>query len=130
MQTSFDFTPGLTVQFSTLRDVINAAVYTSRASLNGVAADLDTSPSLLGRMLNRGQDDARKLDVDDFVRILVSTGDTRPIQWLVEKFLHNPEQQKAIAAVQIAQLLPGLIELAKQAGIATAPAAPTGKGRR
>jgi hypothetical protein len=71
------------------------------------------------------------LDVDDAVRIVDSTGDTRPVQWLIERFLHSPEQRKATAAAQIAQLLPGLIELAAQAGIATAPTVPpTGKGRR
>lgn len=125
MQTTLDFTPGLTVQFKDLRQVIAAAVYQSRASLNGVAGDLDTSPSLLGRMLNRGQQDERSLDIEDFVRIIESTGDTRPIQWLIEKFLRDPEQQRAIATAQLAQLLPILTELAAQAGLAQ-----SAKGRR
>lgn len=116
MQTSFDFTPGLTTQFPRLRDVLCAVVYGSRAGLKGVAADLDVSPSELSRMLNREQDDPRKLDVDDAVSIVASTGDTRPVQWLVERFLHSPEQQRAIAAAQLAQILPAVIELAKQAG--------------
>lgn len=119
MQHSFDFTPGLTTQFPRLRDVLCAAVYGSRAGLKGVAADLDVSPSELSRMLNREQDDPRKLDIEDAVAVIASTGDTRPVQWLIEKFLHNPEQQKAMAAAQIAQLLPALQQLAIQAGIAT-----------
>lgn len=121
MQFSFDFTPGLTTQFPRLRDVLCATVYGSRSGLKGIAADLDVSPSELSRMLNREHDDPRKLDVDDFVGIIASTGDTRPVQWLIERFLHNPEDRKAMAAAQIAQLLPALTELARQAGIATPP---------
>ena len=121
MQHSFDFTPGLTTQFPRLRDVLCAAVYGSRGGLKSVAADLDVSPSELSRMLNREQDDPRKLDVEDAVAIVASTGDTRPVQWLIEKFLHNPEQQRAMAAAQIAQLLPALQQLAQQAGIVTSP---------
>lgn len=129
MQHSFDFTPGLTVQFPHLRDLLASVVYGSRGGLKGVAGDLDCSPSELSRMLNRAnQDDPRKLDVEDFVRILGSTADNRPVQWLVEKFLNNPEQQRAMAAAQLAQLMPALLELAAQAGVAES--GPKGARRR
>jgi hypothetical protein len=117
MQTSFDFTPGLTVQFPTLRDCCAAVVYGSRGGLKAAAADCDLSPSELSRMLNREQDDPRKLDVELLCGIIASTGDTRPVQWLVEKFLHNPEQQQATALAQIALVMPALMELFGQAGI-------------
>lgn len=117
MQHSFDFAPGLTTQFPRLRDVLAAAVYGSRGGLKGVAADLDISPSELTRMLNREQDDPRKLDVEDAVGIIQSTSDTRAVQWLVERFLANPDQQRAMAAAQLAQILPAVIELAHQAGV-------------
>jgi len=94
-----------------------AIVYGSRGGLKGAAGDLDVSPSELSRMLNREQDDPRKLDVDDFVRLVYSTGDTRPVQWLIERFLHNPEQQRAMAAQQLAQLMPAIAELLTQAGV-------------
>lgn len=100
-----------------MRDLLCAIVYGSRGGLKGVAADIDHSPSELSRMLNREQDDPRKLDINDFIGILQSTGDTRPVQWLIEKFLHNPEQQKAMAAQQLALILPAIIELAQQAGV-------------
>lgn len=127
MQHSFDFTPGLTTQFPRLRDVLCAAVYGSRSGLKGVAADLDVSPSELSRMLNREQGDPRKLDVEDAVAIVASTGDTRPVQWMIERFLHNPEQQRATAAVQIAQMLPALAQLCKQMGL---PEFPTPQQRK
>lgn len=120
MQHSFDFTPGLTVQFPRLRDVLCAAVYGSRGGLKGVAADLDCSPSELSRMLNRDQDDPRALDVEKMVGIIESTDDNRPVQWLIERFLSNPEARRATAAAQLAQLMPALLELAAQAGVTTA----------
>lgn len=119
IQAALDFAPGLTVQFPRLRDVCAAAVYGSRAGLKGVAADLDVSPSELSRMLNREQDDPRKLDVEDFVGLIRSTSDPRPVQWLIEKFLQDPEHQRASATAQLAQLMPAMIELARQAGVIT-----------
>ena len=120
-QVAFDFTPGLTTQFPHLRDVLCACVYGSRGGLKSVAADLDVSPSELSRMLNRDQDDPRRLDVDDMVLIVASTGDTRPVQWLIERFVQDPEQRRATAAAQLAQILPAIVELAAQAGV-TQPA--------
>lgn len=121
-QASFDFQPGLTVRFPKLRHLLNACVYNSRAGLNGVAADLDRSPSELSRMLSWEQDDPRKLDVDDFVGIIGSTADMRPVYWLMEKFMNDSERKRTHAIEQLAQLLPMLHELASQAGVATASA--------
>lgn len=121
-QSAFDFAPGLTAQFPRLRDVVSAAVYNSRSGLKGCASDLDVSPSILSRMLSRDQDDPRRLDVDELVTIVESTGDVRPVQWLIERFLQTPEARRATAVSQLAALMPCIIELAQQAGI-TATAA-------
>ena len=118
-QSAFEFTPPITVQFRSLRQVTAASVYGCRAGLNGVASDCDVSPSELQRQLNRGQNDERKLDVDTFEEIIASTGDMRPIQYLIEKFMRSPEQVRAHAAEQLASILPAVIELAHQAGIST-----------
>lgn len=115
-QSPLNFAPALTVQFPRLRDLLVAVVYASRSGLHGVAADLDVSPSELSRMLNRDQGDPRKLDVDDFVAILASTGDPRPLQWLAEKFTRTPEDLRTQAAQQLAALLPMVGALIEQAG--------------
>lgn len=115
-QSVLDFRPPLTAQFPRLRDVLVSVVYDSRAGLNGVAADLDVSPSELSRMLNRDHDDPRKLDVDDFVRIVESTSDLRPLQWLAEKFTREPEAVRAAATAQLAAMLPMIGALIQQAG--------------
>ena len=105
-QAALNFTPPLTAQFPRLRDLLCAVVYGSRGGLHAVAADLDVSPSELSRMLNRDQDDPRKLDVEDFVRIIASTGDPRPLQWLQEKFERDPERVRADATAQLAAMIP------------------------
>lgn len=117
----------LTARFPKLRDLLTSVVYDSRGSLNAVAADLDCSPSELSRMLNRlpQQGDPRKLDIEDFVGIIASTGDVRPIEWLIEKFTADPERRRAQATEELARLMPAIAELIEQAGGKT-PA----KGRR
>ncbi len=115
-QAALNFAPPLTAQFPRLRDLLCAVVYGSRGGLNAVAGDLDVSPSELSRMLNRAQDDPRKLDVDDFVRILESTGDPRPLRWLEEKFTRDPERVRADAAQQLAAMIPMIGALIQQAG--------------
>lgn len=127
-QAALNFAPPLTTQFPRLRDVVCATVYASRAGLKGVAADLDVSPSELSRMLNRDQDDPRKLDVDDLVRIVASTGDSRPVEWLAEKFTRDPAQVRADATAMLASLLPMVGSLIEQAGGAD-PIAPR-RGKR
>jgi hypothetical protein len=121
-QASFDFTSGLTVQFKTLRDVLSTVVHSARGGLDLSAAACDLAPSLLSRMLNRGQADERNLDVNHIEAIISATGDLRPVYWMVEKFLQDPERMRAQAAQQLAQLLPAVLELAHQAGV-TASAA-------
>lgn len=115
-QLTLDFQPGLTVQFPQYEDVIAAAVYGSRKGLNGVAADLDMSPSELCRRLNRNGDDHRPLRASDADRIIESTGDKRPVYWQIEKHLGDPKAAQQHALAQIPAVLAQLNELMKAAG--------------
>lgn len=121
-QESLDLSLPLTVRYPKMRDLLINVVYSSRGGLNAVAADIDRSPSELTKMLNREHDDQRKLYVDDFIGIIASTRDLRPIQWLTEKFAKDPAQRHAEAVAQLAHLLPAVIELASQAGLSAAKA--------
>jgi hypothetical protein len=116
-QLTLDFTPGLTVQYRSLREVTAATVYASRKGVAGVAADLDMAPTDLTKRLNLEGAEPRPLRVDDFEGILASTQDYRPVYWLIERFLRDPDAMRQQAVSQIAQLLPALIELTKQAGV-------------
>lgn len=109
------FQPGLTAQFPRFRDVLVSAVYGGRKGLNGVAADLDQSPSDLTKRLASEHGDPRPMREEDIIGIIESTGDVRPIYWLVEKFIQSPEAQKTQAIAQLAELMPmiqGLVETA------------------
>jgi hypothetical protein len=117
VQLSFDLEPGLVARFPQWEDVIAAAVYGSRKGLNGIAAELDMSPSELTRRLNRNSDESRPLRVHDAVRIVDATGDLRPVYWLVERFLQTDSVRREQAISQIATLLPVLTELVAQAGV-------------
>lgn len=110
-QYTLDFEPGLTERFKTWDSVLAAAVYGSRKGLNAVASDLDMSPSELTRRLNPDSDDARPLRTKDAVGIIKATEDMRPVYWLIETFLRDPEiaRQEAIAQ------LPALMEAMKVA---------------
>jgi len=108
-QFTLDFEPGLQERFKTWDSVLAAAVYGSRKGLNTVAADLDMSPSELTRRLNPDSDDARPLRTKDAIGIIQSTGDLRPIYWLIEGFLKDPELARQEALAQ----LPGLMELVR-----------------
>lgn len=100
MQLSLDFSPGLTAQFP-----------------EGVAGDLDMSPSELSKRLNRNADENLPLRVQDAVRIIESTGDLRPVYWLIERFLRDPTARKEQAINQLADLLPTMIALVEQSGV-------------
>jgi hypothetical protein len=118
MQLALELEPGLVARFPHWEDVLAASVYASRKGLNGVAGDLDMSPSELTRRLNRNSDDSRPLRAHDAIRIVESTGDLRPVYWLVERFLQSDSTRREQAISQIATLLPVLTELVAQAGAA------------
>lgn len=122
LQERLDLTLSLTARYPKLRDLLTVVVYGCRGGLQAVAGDLDHSPSELSKMLNREHDDVRKLDVEDLVGIIASTGDTRPVQWLVEKFMTDPAVRHREATEQLARMLPAIAELLAQAGVST-PAA-------
>jgi hypothetical protein len=114
-QMTLNFQPGLTAQYRSLREVSAAAVYGSRKGVAGVAADLDLSPTDLTKRLNLDSAEPRPLRAEDVEGIVSSTGDLRPIYWMVEKFCRDADAQQRQAVAQIAALLPALEELVRQA---------------
>lgn len=117
-QLSLDFQPGLTAQFRTLTQVCSAAVYSSKGGLSAVAADLDLAPSDLCRRLT--EDGDRPITVEHLSGIVASTKDYRPIYWLIEKFLQDPEAKRLQAIQQLAQAMPIIQALVEQSAPAKA----------
>jgi hypothetical protein len=120
VQLNLDFQPGLTARFPRWEDTFVHVVYSNRKGLNGVASDLDMSPSELSKRLAWRPDqkeEPRPLRSVDIVGILESTNDPTPIYWLIEKFLRDPEAKRAEAINALAQLAPLLNGLVEQAGL-------------
>ena len=122
-QLSLAFEPGLTARFRELEDVAAAVVHGSRLGVDGVAPRLNMAPSDLSKRLNahlvakEGDPSNRPLRVCDLIGIIEATGDFRPIYWLAEKFLRDPESQRTAAIQQLAMLGPIMVALAEQAGV-------------
>lgn len=122
------FEPGITARHRTLEDCCAAVVHNSRIGVEGVAAHLDMAPSELSRRLNahvqahEGDTSNRPLRISDLIGIIEATNDCRPIYWLAEKFLRDPESQRTAAMQQMAQLAPIFVALAEQAGMPIATA--------
>lgn len=123
-QMSLNFEPGLTAQFRSLEDVCSNAVYRSRLGVDGVARELDMGASELTRRLSahvqskEGDVSNRPLRVTDLVEIVKATGDHRPIYWLIESFLQDPEVKKAQAVDLLVTMAPTFLQLIADAGIA------------
>ncbi len=122
-QLHLNFEPGLTARFRTLEDCIAHTVHNSREGVDGVAAACDMGASELSRRLNahlaakEGDTSNRPLRVDDMVRAMRATKDYRPIYWLIEEFLQDPEAVRQMALAQIPHAVELLTALAAQAGV-------------
>lgn len=123
-QLSLDFEPGLTARHRRLEDCVAHTVHNHREGVDGIASDLDMGGSELSRRLNahleamEGAANNRPLRVADLVRILDATKDYRPIFWLIERFLQDPQARRDLALSQIPLAVELLTALAEQAGVA------------
>lgn len=107
-QLSIDFTPGMLEQFPTFADCVRASVYGCGKPFKVVAADMDMSVSELSRKLANNIGDNVHFPLDRLPELLAATGDSRPVQWLVLRFLRDPEAHRKQALATIAQLAPVL----------------------
>lgn len=123
-QLSLNFEPGLTTQYKRIEDLLLHVVHSSRPGLDGVARELDMGSSELTRRLSahvaakEGDISNRPLRVSDFIEIVKATGDKRPIHWLIETFLEDPETRQAQALEALASIAPHFLQLIADAGIA------------
>lgn len=119
-QVELNFEAGLTEQFPEFRDVVKASVYSCGRQFKAVAADLDMSSAELSRKLADNPNDPVNFPLHLLPALIRSTGDKRPVYWLVEAFLEDADTKRKRATQQIADLLPHLIALAKSAQVEAA----------
>lgn len=117
-QLTLDFTPGLTELYDSALACVRARVYQQGKPLKSIAADMDLSQSELSRKLAANPDDPRNFTLGDLERYVRATGDTVPIQWLVQEFCADPALREREALSALAAMAPQIQALLKAAGAA------------
>ena len=112
-QLTLSFEPGIADRFQTLRECIATGVY--QRGLGSIAIDLNKAPGNLSVELS--EDPSRKFSVDSLERYIEKTGDTTPIHYLIDKFLHEKSRKQEAALAQLAPILKQLEPLMRQAGL-------------
>jgi len=100
MQLTLNFEAGLIESYATCREYIAARVHQLGRPQKTIAADMDYSPSDLSRKLAQNPDDSRRFTLDDLEKYIAVTGDKKPLLYLVEKFLAEPDQAELLKQIE------------------------------
>lgn len=120
-QLSLTLERSLIQQFPSFRDVVRAGVYDCGRQFKAVAADLDMTSSELSRKLADNPADPIHFPLQLLPDLIRATGDKRPVLWLVEAFLDDPEAKRQSAVDRLDKLLPEIAALVKEARAADEP---------
>jgi hypothetical protein len=99
-QLVFNFEPGLTEVYRSLRAIVAQSAYDH--GVTRLAGVLNMSPGNFSVAL--ADPGARKLDIDDLVALVAETKDMRPIQWLVQTCMGRAHDSRTVAADRVAFL--------------------------
>lgn len=116
-QFELDFEGGLATRFRSLLECVDDCINRSPHQKKVIAADLDLSPSALSRRLSphpEGSSEPR-FSVELLERYIERFEDLTPVYYLVEKFCQKPEDKKRQAIAQLANMMPMLEKLIKEA---------------
>ncbi|VTU25272.1 hypothetical protein H4CHR_01561 [Variovorax sp. PBS-H4] len=112
-QLTLSFEEGLSQRFGSLRECVATGVY--QRGLGKCAIDLDKAPGNLSVELS--EDTTRKFSVESLERYIEKTGDTTPIHYLIDRFLHDNSRKQEAALAQLGPVLQQLLPMLKQAGL-------------
>jgi hypothetical protein len=115
MQLDLDFERGLVERFPTLMDVIRHDVENCGKLKKTVAADMDMSPSEFSRILADNPSDPRNFTLNMLAPFVKATGRKTAVYWLIEAFLDDPVKRRESALAALAEMLPSIAVLVKQA---------------
>jgi len=93
VQLTLNFDAGLTDNYASCREYVAARIHQQGRPQKAIAADMDYSPSDLSRKLAQNPDDSRRFTLDDLEKFIEVTGDTRPVLYLVEKYLAESDEE-------------------------------------
>ena len=91
-QVVLNYEAGLVDCYGTCREYVGALVHQQGKPQKAIAADMDMSPSDLSRKLSPSGDEHRKFTLDDLERFIQTTNDTKPILYLVAKYLTDHDR--------------------------------------
>jgi hypothetical protein len=93
-QLTLNFKAGLSDCYSSCREYTQSLVHNQGRPVKNIAADMDFSPSQLGRKLAQSPGDSARFTLDDLENFMQVTGDTSPIKYLIDKYLANATCKK------------------------------------
>lgn len=105
-QLMIDFQQGLVEQFPEWHDMVRESVYGCGRPFKAIAADLDMSSSELSRRLSVSDD--LPFHLFDLPRLIRVTGDKRPVYWLIEACLEDPDSKRKRAIDELSRMLPAI----------------------
>ena len=117
-QYTISFEPGLCDRYPALMDAVRARVAAVTRARKALAADMDLSESELSRKLAENDNDTRRFTVADLQALCDAEGPGVILEWMIARYSQTPEQLQANAAMQLAQLMPQILALAKVASAA------------
>lgn len=91
-QLVLNFEAGLTTAYQSCLEYVAARVHQLGKPQKAIAADMDYSPSDLSRKLSNNPSDPRTFSLNDLEKYVEVTGDTKPILYLVEKYLSESDR--------------------------------------
>lgn len=118
-QLQLQLEPGLASKFRSLRRATADVVY--RSGLDRCAIAADEGPGNFSKSLadrQKGDTTARRFDLDALEAVLDETRDYTPIYYLIDKYLRDDAARKAAAMDKLAGMMPELVTLFRQAGVA------------
>lgn len=111
-QLTINLEQSLTQQFPNWMDVVRASVYGCGKPFKSIAADLDMSASELSRRLSPDGDIPALME--HLPKLIETTGDHRPIYWLVERFMENDATKQKRVVDRLSKILPEVHNLLAQ----------------
>ena len=101
MQINLDFDTDLVTAYPTCREFVAYSHHHQGVPQKAIAADMDYSPSTLSRKLAQGPEDSQRFTLDDLESYMRVTGDTKPVLYLVEKYLTGDSEAELMRQIKV-----------------------------
>lgn len=104
MQLTLQLEAGISEIYPTCREYIATRVHQLGKYQKQIAADMDLSPSHLSRKLAQAPNDTMAFTLDNLEQYIQTQHDTKPILYLVEKYMTSSKSEIQRLKARIAEL--------------------------